>query len=260
MTSSASHPTITPLECGRLSTATNSVIADAPGQVRLPIPSWLVRHPNGQTLVFDTGLHPDTQQGVGARYTKMARSFESDFNAGEEVSARLAGAEVDPEDLDFVVFSHLHFDHCGGTELLPNARLICQRAEWDAGHHPKLIEHEVYTPDDFDLGHDVLLVNGEHDIFGDGSVTCLPTPGHTAGHQSLLVQLASGPVVLTGDCVYWEAVLDQMLLPPFGFNHDMQLDSMRMLKSLRDDKGHRLFYGHDDKQWSSLPVNTGVIA
>ena len=247
------HLSLVPLECGWLSTATASVIADAPGDVRLPIPSWLVRHPSGQTLVFDTGLHQDVQDGVAARYPLMARSFTSEFSSGEEVSARLEGVDVDPAELDFAIFSHLHFDHCGGTELLPNTRLICQRAEWEAGHHPKLIEHEVYKPADFDLGHELLLIDGEHDVFGDGSVTCIPTPGHTAGHQSLRVQLDSGPVVLTGDCVYWEAVLDQMALPPFGFDHDMQLESMRKLKSLRDDGGCRLLYGHDDAQWATLP-------
>ena len=244
---------LVPLECGWLSTPTSSVIKDAPGNVRLPIPSWLVRHPSGQTLVFDTGMHPQVQEGVGARYPLLAKSFTSDYDAEDEVSARLRSVDVDPDELTFAVFSHLHFDHCGGTELLPNARLICQRAEWESGHHPKLIEYEVYKPEDFDLGHDLLLIEGEHDVFGDGSVTCIPTPGHTAGHQSLRVELDSGPVVLTGDCVYWEDVLDRMLLPPFGFDHDMQLESMRHLKSLRDDHGCHLLYGHDETQWSTLP-------
>ena len=244
---------IVPLECGWLQTATASVIADAPGQSDLPIPSWLVVHPSGQTLLFDTGLHQEVQQGVGARYPKMALSFDARFDAGEEVSARLEGVDIDPASVDKIVFSHLHFDHCGGTELVPNAQIIVQQAEWESGHHPKLIEHEVYSPADFDLGHDVLQITGEHDVFGDGSVICVPTPGHTAGHQSLRVNLKSGPVVLTGDCVYWENVLDEMLLPPFGFNHDMQLESMNRLRSLRDDHGCRLLYGHDHTQWATLP-------
>ena len=244
---------IVPLECGWLSTAASSVVADAEGEANLPIPSWLVVHPSGQTLLFDTGMHQDVQDGVGARYPKMARQFEAHFDAGEEVSARLVEVDVDPAAVDKIVFSHLHFDHCGGTGLIPNAQIIVQQAEWESGHHPKLIEHEVYLPDDFDLGHDVLQITGEHDVFGDGSVLCIPTPGHTAGHQSLRVNLESGPVVLTGDCVYWEDVLDNMLLPPFGFNHDLQLESMRQLRTLRDDHGCRLLYGHDHTQWAALP-------
>lgn len=256
MTRTTDQLRLVPLECGWLATDTSSVVAGAQGRSKLPIPSWLVLHPSGRSLVFDTGLHPDLHDGVGARYRLMAQSFESDFNAGEEVSARLMDVDVAPDDVNFIIFSHLHFDHCGGTALIPNAQILIQRAEWEAGHHPKLIEHEVYSPDDFDLGHDVNLLDGTHDVFGDGSVTAIPTPGHTAGHQSLRVELASGPVVLTGDCIYWEAVLADMALPPFGFNHDMQLDSMRLLRDLRDNHGCRLLYGHDEAQWAKLPVGT----
>ncbi len=256
---SANELKIIPLECGWLATATASVVADAPGNARLPIPSWLVVHPTGQTLLFDTGLHQDVQQGVAARYPKMARTFEADFSAGEELSARLQAVHIDPTSVDKIVFSHLHFDHCGGTELVPNAQIIVQEAEWTAGHHAKMIEHEVYSPADFDLGHDVLQVTGTHDVFGDGSVVCIPTPGHTAGHQSLRVNLASGPVVLTGDCVYWEDVLDNMLLPPFAFDYDVQLESMRHLQALRDQDGCRLLFGHDEAQWSLLPHDGSAI-
>ena len=137
---------LVPLECGWLSTPAASVAAGAEGQAELPIPSWLVVHPSGQTLVFDTGMHRDLHGGVGVRYPSMARSFEARYGPGEEVSARLEGVEVDPASVDKIVFSHLHFDHCGGTELIPNAQIIVQEAEWKAGHHPKLVEHEVYTP------------------------------------------------------------------------------------------------------------------
>ena len=197
---------LVPLECGWLSTSASSVVAGLEGQVELPIPSWLVIHPSGQSALFDTGLHHDLVDGVAARYPLMARQFESQFHLEDRVSNRLEEIQIDPLSVDQIIFSHLHFDHCGGTALIPNARIVVQRAEWDSAHHPKLIEHEVYNPADFDLGHDVLKIDGNHDVFGDGSVTCIPTPGHTAGHQSLRVNLASGPVVLTGDYVYWEAV------------------------------------------------------
>ena len=190
----------------------------------------------------------------------MARQFESRFNADNNVSARLENVHIDSSSVDKIVFSHLHFDHCGGTALVPNAQIIVQRAEWRSGHHPKLIEHEVYKPDDFDLGHDVLQIDGQHDIFGDGSVLCVPTPGHTSGHQSLRVNLTSGQVVLTGDCIYWQEVLEKMLLPPFGFDHEMQLDSMRRLKALQDEDGCKLLYGHDATQWATLQQSpSGII-
>ncbi|MCH1614977.1 MAG: MBL fold metallo-hydrolase, partial [Acidimicrobiales bacterium] len=143
---------LVPLECGWLSTSASSVVAGLSGNVNLPIPSWLVIHPSGQTLLFDTGLHQDLVGGVAARYPLMARQFESTFNSEDTVSSRLANIQIDSLSVDKIVFSHLHFDHCGGTGLIPNAQIIVQRSEWESAHHPKLIEHEVYNPADFDLG------------------------------------------------------------------------------------------------------------
>jgi N-acyl homoserine lactone hydrolase len=242
---------VVPLECGWLGSDLSGLLEGGDGRVRLPIPSWLVLHPRG-TLVFDTGLHRQLQSDT-SRIGSLERVFAVDFAPGQELSARLEQAGVDPAAVDLAVFSHLHFDHCGGTELVPEARLVVQRSEWEAAHHPKLIAHDVYNPDDFDLGHDVQLVDGEHDVFGDGSVVCLPTPGHTVGHQSLRVGLDSGPVVLTGDCVYFRRQLDEMRTPPFGADLDQQRASMRGLARLERD-GCRLLFGHDAEQWATLPA------
>jgi N-acyl homoserine lactone hydrolase len=240
-----------PLECGWLKTDRSTVLDGGHGPARLPIPSWLVVHPSGQTLLFDTGMHTALQTDM-SRYPALS-FFEPDYAPGEEVSARAREADVDPNDVDIIVFSHLHFDHCGGTNLIPNARVVVQEAEWRAGHQEQLIAAGVYHPADFDLGHDVQQIVGVHDVFGDGSVECVPTPGHTAGHQSLRVSLDSGPVVLTGDCVYWQEMLEKMLLPPFGFDHEQQLESMRRLAEMRDAEGCKLLFGHDADQWSDLP-------
>jgi N-acyl homoserine lactone hydrolase len=242
---------LVPLECGWLESDVSGLMEGGSGRARLPIPSWLVLHPRG-TLLFDTGLHP-ALQGDTSRIGSLADTFAVDFEPGQELSARLEAVEVDPAAVDVVAFSHLHFDHCGGTALVPNARLVVQRAEWEAGHHPRLIQHHVYNPDDFDLGHDVELLDGDHDVFGDGSVRCVPTPGHTAGHQSLVVGLDSGPVVLCGDCIYFAEQLDGLRTPPFGFDTELQRTSMRHLIQL-GEQGHRLLYGHDARQWQDLPA------
>jgi hypothetical protein len=77
-----------------------------------------------------------------------------------------------------------NFDHVGGNALIPNATMIVQRCEWDASRDPDIAARHGYDQRDFDLGHKLLLIDGEHDVFGDGSVVCLPTYGHTPGHQS----------------------------------------------------------------------------
>jgi N-acyl homoserine lactone hydrolase len=109
----------------------------------------------------------------------------------------------------------------------------------------------VYNPEDFEVGHDRQLLDGVHDVFGDGRIVCIPTPGHTRGHQALRIELESGPVVLTGDCVYFSAMLDEMKVPAFGYDGDQQLASLRALLRLRDD-GCRLRFGHDEAQFRSL--------
>ena len=240
-----------PLEIGRLDTQL-AAVTGGEGQVVFPVPVWLIEHPDGLVL-FDTGMHADLQTGVGRIGELVASAFRPDFAPGEEVSARLEDRGVRPSDVDRIVFSHLHFDHAGGTGEIPDARIVVQRSEWEAGHDPGPIEAGIYNPDDYDLGHDVELVDGAHDVFGDGRVVCVPTPGHTPGHQSLRVELASGPVVLTADCIYFEQMLDDMAVPPFGHDLDRQRRSMAELRSLRDDHGCRLLYGHDAAQLATLP-------
>ncbi len=242
---------IVPLEIGRLSSSDALVGGDGSGSAALPIPSWLIEHPDG-LLLFDTGLHVELQHSTD-RLGRSAATFDPDFPAGEELSARLAQHGVRPSDITHMIFSHLHFDHCGGTAEIPDARIVVQQSEWESGHIPKLIEYSVYNPDDFDLGHDRQLIDGEHDVFADGLVRCLPTPGHTKGHQSLMVELASGPVILTGDCIYTEPMLDNMAVPSFGYDTELQKDSMRALASMRDD-GCRLLFGHDEHQFRALPA------
>ncbi len=240
---------IVPLELGRIE-AELRVITGQQGSVTFPIPGWLIEHPEGLVL-FDNGMHKDLQHDID-RLGRTGEVFRPDYQPGEEVAARLAQRDIRPSDIELMIFSHLHFDHSGGTGELPDARLVVQRAEWEAGHDAKLIEQGVYDPIDYDHGHDVELVDGAHDVFGDGTIVCLPTPGHTPGHQALRVELDSGPVVLTGDCVYFEQMLDEMLVPRFGHDADTQRASMAELATLRD-QGCRLIYGHDHEQFSSFP-------
>lgn len=244
---------VVPLELGRIE-AELRVINGEPGSVMFPIPGWLIEHRDGLVL-FDNGMHRDLQHDI-SRLGRTGEVFRPHYEPGEEVAARLSERGINPSDINLMIFSHLHFDHAGGTGDLPEARLLVQRAEWEAGHDQKLIEQGVYDPVDYDHGHDVQLVEGQHDVFGDGKLVCLPTPGHTAGHQALRVELDSGPVVLTGDCVYFEQMLDDMVVPRFGHDAEMQLESMKELAALRD-AGCRMIYGHDDAQFRSL-LKTGL--
>jgi glyoxylase-like metal-dependent hydrolase (beta-lactamase superfamily II) len=239
------------LPCGWLEADLGLFLEGEAGKIRVPVPSWLVLHPAG-ALVFDTGLHIDTQTDAEGRLGFLARLYRIHFERGQELGARLRALGVDPARVPWLVNSHLHFDHVGGNAQLPNATLVVQRREWEAAADPDLRAKNYYDPRDYDLGHARRLVDGEHDVFGDGAVRCVPTPGHTPGHQSLRVRLPSGDVVLTADACYLRRALDAMQLPPVVHDRDEMLASYGRLRAL-EAAGARLYFGHDPAPWEQDP-------
>lgn len=156
---------------------------------------------------------------------------------------------VAPETIDFKINSHLHFDHCGGNAEVPNARVAVQQSEWAVAHDPAAQVSGAYNPGDFDVGHDVDGLDGRHDLFGDGRVVVEPTPGHTAGHQSLVVD---GTYVLVGDACYCRVALETDALPPYSFDAAEQRRGFAWLRE-QEAMGRRLVFSHDLGQWESLP-------
>ena len=118
---------------------------------------------------------------------------------------------------------------------------------------------DVDAPGAGDIAQVARRLSGQHDVFGDGSVVLLPTPGHTAGHQSLWVRAGSTQFLLTGDACYTREHLDQTIIP-MGTHHEAQMaQSMAALRELRDRKGVTLLYGHDAEQWSALPKGRNSV-
>ena len=237
--------------CGWLGAPLGLFLDGEHGTIRVPVPVFLIDHPKGRVL-FDTGLHPDVQHDAHGRLGFIADVFPAEFRAGEEVGGRLAALGVAVDRVDYVIVSHLHFDHAGGLATVPNARLVVQRREWEAGHDADLAARLNVARQDFDHGHDLLLVDGEHDLFGDGRVVCLPTHGHTPGHQSLRVRLDGGEVVLTADACYLRRTLDADHLPPQPYDRDGMLESLRRLRAF-EAAGARVIVGHDAQAWASVP-------
>ena len=236
------------LTCGWLTSDAAGMVPGRSGRMHLPVGAFLVEHPDG-TAVFDTGMHPELEH-TKDRMRSTADLFEVEQSESWTVAGQLAERGVSPDDVDLAIVSHLHFDHCGGLVQLPEARVLVQQREWGAAFSAPLVEFGVFNPDDFDLGHDRELLDGEHDVFGDGSVVIVPTPGHTAGHQSLLIE---GRLLLTGDACYCRLALDLDAPPPFG--HDLA-QQRQVFAWLRDQeaKGVRLVFSHDADQWASHPA------
>jgi glyoxylase-like metal-dependent hydrolase (beta-lactamase superfamily II) len=237
--------------CGWLTGPMSIFLEGEAGNLRVPVPCFLIDHPRGRVL-FDTGMHEQTQVDARGRLGPIANVFQVEFRPGEEIAARLAGVDVDAARVDYVVNSHLHFDHVGGNESLPNARLIVQRAEWQAGRDEDLVVSNGYNPADYDLGHDVHQIDGEHDLFGDSRVVCIPTYGHTPGHQSLRVRLDDREIVLTGDACYLRRSLEKLHLPSVMHDRKAMLASLETLRNLQS-AGAEIIYGHDPGFWTTVP-------
>jgi glyoxylase-like metal-dependent hydrolase (beta-lactamase superfamily II) len=237
---------VRPLECGWLTTDTAQMLDGQAGRMHMPVAAFLVEHPRG-TVVFDTGMHPELEHDT-SRLRSTAGLFAIEQSAHWTLAGQLAAAGVAPDDVDVAVVSHLHFDHCGGLGQLPGARVLVQRSEWDAAFDDGLVAFGVFNPGDFDLGHDRVELDGEHDVFGDGALRIVPTPGHTAGHQSLLVE---GETLLVGDACYCQAALDLDALPPFAHDRERQRGVFAWLRE-EQARGTRLVFSHDADQWASI--------
>lgn len=202
--------------------------------VEMPINAFLVRHRNGLVL-FDTGLDPAIKtdpdyihQAIGK--ILLDRIFQFHISEDDKMGRQLERRGVDPGDIHTAVISHLHFDHVGGIDDIPQANLVVSQAEWAqlSEPHPEhewlLREHiEIpgakWRPIEFEPSADPLLspFAGAHDLFGDGSMVLLPTPGHTPGSLSMLVRSEGvPPVLLVGDLAYGAGVIRHGQVPGTG--------------------------------------------
>ena len=248
--------------CGWLTVPLGVLIDGETGEIKIPIPCYLIDHPKGMAL-FDSGLRgglTDPKDPVHAIYEGLGVKVH--FAPGEELVGRLAALGRGVTDIRFLVNSHLHFDHCGGNHLVPDAPVVIQRREWEAGFVPELQQANGYFQDDYDLGHDIIQVDGEHDLFGDGTVVCVPTYGHTPGHQSLKVRLADREILLTADACYFRSTLADLRLPQLVYDKDEMRASLLRLRALQA-KGAQLFFGHDPDFWggkSGAPIDYGKLS
>jgi len=150
------------MTCGRLVGRLKDMIEGEDGQVDLPIPSYLIEHPKGRAL-FDTGMHPQLRSDAAGRIgERAARIFGFEhFGAQDDVKSKLESIDRDPGKVDLIVNSHLHFDHAGGNQFVPNATVVVQKREWQAAQDPEIAAKVGFFKADFDHGHPVKQVEGE---------------------------------------------------------------------------------------------------
>jgi N-acyl homoserine lactone hydrolase len=236
------------LECGWLS-VDNSLIMYRQKfgeKVRIPVMAALVETGDGHVL-FDTGLNPDAvEHAIDCLGPKADVVVE--LEERHDIRNQLQSVGVAPDDVRWVLNSHLHWDHTGGNRFFPNAEFVLQQAEWRFAHSPDPFVDEVYLRQQFDLGRPYRLLSSDEEVC-DG-VGAIDTPGHTPGHQSLVVKLpTSGTVVVAGDAAYCEENLAESWPPGNPWSMPDAYRSIRRLRFARSFFGATVVIGHDPDLW-----------
>jgi glyoxylase-like metal-dependent hydrolase (beta-lactamase superfamily II) len=234
----------------------------------VPVPAFLIRHPSAGAILVDTGLHPSIATdgkenfgGAGNRFGKPSLA------AGEDVPAQLRSRGLDPREIPIVVMTHMHIDHTSAISEFPDSTFVVSSTEWEAatvGPKPLMNGYRrphfdyafEYRTVDFDRpGIDSYASFGRSfDLFGDGTVRLAYTPGHSAGHMSVIVHLAQRDFVIGGDAMYMAGQLDGSDAPPprpfDAHNFRRSLQELRLFKSQFPDAV--ITPGHDPEFYSRI--------
>lgn len=239
------------LDCGEIQVKDLNEFSDTfaySGQSkRLIVSCYLIQH-GKRYMLWDTGLSQDNLgrplQGPNATGDTLAKVLPE----------QLAQLRVDPKQIEVIGISHYHYDHIGQAKLFPQARLLLGKGDARALRTPD-------NPDAKPLSHwlngDGKLeeINGDEDVFGDGSVIMLDLPGHTPGHHGLLVKLArTGYVLLSGDLAHFRENYVNNGVPPFNFDRAQTLASLERFKSIEKNLRATVIIQHEQGDLQKLPA------
>ena len=244
----AAGPKLYVFDCGRIRLASVEAfnLKDTDTDVRdLSAPCYVVDHPNGQ-LLWDAGLPSELAEAEGwvTRPDGLANTLD------ETLASQMArmGLGFDMDSLEYVAFSHIHWDHVGASNEVASGTWLVQQGDYDAAHaegnmsvpavQPELLVRIKERP--------TQVLAGDHDVFGDGTVQLIAADGHTPGHQVLFVDLAeTGPVVLSGDLYHFQFSRANRVVPLFNVDAERSLQSMDKVEALVAMTGADFWLQHD---------------
>jgi N-acyl homoserine lactone hydrolase len=214
-----------------------------------PVSFYVLKHPKGN-VIFDTGNNDKTITDAAGWWGPLAKAFGLKMTQDDAIPAQLAKIGLKPEDIKYVVASHLHLDHGGNISQFPNATLVIQNDELKAAWWPDEGYSIYYIPGDFadTKKMKIMRLYGDLDLFGDGIYKIIRAPGHTPGLQFSVVHLPkTGTVVLTSDAVYLQENLDKNLLPSLAatWSPSGMYEVYGKIRQIRDSQDAKVFIAHD---------------
>ncbi|WP_085462773.1 MBL fold metallo-hydrolase [Mesorhizobium australicum] len=218
--------------------------------IELPVHASLIRHPKGNVL-FDSGCSPEAASDAEGRWGGLAKVMTPIFRPEQTVLSELENLRLSPDDIDVVVCSHLHPDHCGCNEHFRRATIYCHAAEVAAAK-AEGGEQQGYLPREWNQPQGFEQFNSEHDLFGDEKIVLVPMPGHTPGLTVARIALdRDGVFVLASDAAPLQANIDSGAPPKNTWNMDLAADALARLRRFRD-QGETVISAHDEEQWQRL--------
>jgi glyoxylase-like metal-dependent hydrolase (beta-lactamase superfamily II) len=240
------------LEGGTLTfDASMLVLGAPPGPTVIPVPTFLVEHDHG-LLLYDTGLATDAATDPERVYGALLPYLGLQFTEALRVDRQLEALGFSTSDVTHVVLSHAHYDHAGGLHLFPEATLFAGEPElpyafWPIS--PAFSAHFRRADLDATRSYRWNTLTTDHDVFGDGSVRIVWTPGHTPGHLSLLARTPTGALLLTGDTVHLRSAWTGVLPGPADFSAEQAVRSIHRLRRLADAERAMVWVDHDPEDW-----------
>lgn len=233
----------------------------------VPCPAFLIRHPSAGAIVVDTALHPSIATDGRENFGQLARFLKPTLEPGADVPSQLRKRGLDPGEIPVVVMTHLHVDHSSAISEFPQSTFVVSETEWEAatvGPRPLL---NGYRRPHFDYAFDYRTIDFDRggidsyasfgrtfDLFGDGTIRLAYTPGHSAGHMSVIAHLGERDFVIGGDATHTVGQLDGTApLPPRPFDAHNYRRSLQELKLFRSQYPDAIVTpGHDPDFYKTL--------